>query len=135
MSDGNWFDRWFGRWCVGGDYRGQQSEEESERLSKKWKEEREEERQYRRKSPWFRCDVCRLFHAHRPMPVPLPNENDTRDPVAMTFSYSEGFRGGGECRLQPPVQVEQDETARFPIVADDFWCGQFQDKNTGEVPL
>ena len=62
-----------------------------------------------------RCEQCRFYCAHSP----------GSDPNTISIS-AEGIRGGGECRLRPPVQVENETLARLPIVANDSWCGRFE---------
>jgi hypothetical protein len=61
-----------------------------------------------------RCEQCRFFHAYPP----------ASQPDAIVVS-ADGIRGGGECRLHPPVQIENETLARFPVVSNDCWCGCF----------
>jgi hypothetical protein len=61
-----------------------------------------------------RCDRCRFFHAHPP----------ARSAGEMVFAH-DGVYGGGQCRRHPPVRDELDRVAKFPDVANDFWCGEF----------
>ncbi|MEX0718367.1 MAG: hypothetical protein WD066_17360 [Planctomycetaceae bacterium] len=61
------------------------------------------------------CERCRFFHAHPPADAP----------GRITIS-GDGIRGGGECRLHPPVRVEHETLACFPVVANEDWCGRFE---------
>lgn len=62
-----------------------------------------------------RCDRCRFYHANPPSDQP-----------GMVCIGSDGVFGGGECRHMPPVQVQRNDLARFPLVASDMWCGRFE---------
>lgn len=66
-----------------------------------------------------RCDQCQFFHAN-----PAAGALD-----AIVVSV-DGVRGGGECRRRPPQQSDRETyitfpMARYPIVANDGWCGEF----------
>lgn len=64
-----------------------------------------------------RCDRCRFF---------FPNPPAHR-PGMVTYA-ADGIRGGGECRRKPPTRQEQ-ALGCFTIVADDWWCGEFEDRS------
>jgi hypothetical protein len=34
-------------------------------------------------------------------------------------------QSGEPCRRHPPVRDDLDRVAKFPDVANDFWCGEF----------
>jgi hypothetical protein len=64
-----------------------------------------------------RCDQCQHFSA---------------DPSAGTpeqiIISGDGIRGGGECRRHPPRDPQKPIPwlAEFPVVACEWWCGEFQ---------
>ena len=60
------------------------------------------------------CSSCHFFH---------PNLPASR-PQQITFT-SDGTYGGGECRRHPPRRDDTFPLACFPIVACDWWCGEF----------
>lgn len=43
------------------------------------------------------------------------------------YGDSENSAGYGECRRFPPRKVPTDENG-FPLVEEDVWCGEFQEK-------
>ncbi len=67
-----------------------------------------------------RCDQCRFFHPH-------PPASERGEIVVAT----DGIWGGGECRAQPPVIVDHNTFASFPIVWNDGWCGRFERQPAG----
>lgn len=67
-----------------------------------------------------RCDHCRFFYAHPPAESP--------DQIVIS---NDSIRGGGECRCLPPVRAERDPLSRFPVVANDCWCGRFEPAHSG----
>ena len=62
-----------------------------------------------------RCDQCQFFYPHEP----------AERPGQIQFTAEEIY-GGGQCRRHPPVPDKIDfRTAKFPVVASDYWCGEF----------
>jgi len=62
-----------------------------------------------------RCDQCQFFFAYPP----------AESPDRISFSGDQ-IRGGGECRCNPPVATDEIRSiGSFPIVFNDYWCGQF----------
>lgn len=67
-----------------------------------------------------RCDCCRFFHPNPPAHAP--------DEISMTEEYT---LGGGSCRRNPPIRQEL-QLSCFPIVAGNWWCGEFEARRDTE---
>ena len=66
-----------------------------------------------------RCDKCKYFQANPP----------ADPPYTMSFS-GDMVRGGGECCCRPPTLCTENTytIARFPLVLNEMWCGDFETK-------
>jgi len=63
-----------------------------------------------------RCDQCRHYFGYPP--------SDRPDRISIS---GDEIRGGGECRRNPPVVSEElQPIGSFPVVFNDYWCGQFE---------
>jgi len=68
------------------------------------------------------CGRCRFFHPNPP----------ASKPEVVVFS-ADSVRGGGECRRKNP-SWRQHDVACFPLVAGDWWCGDFEAKQAHGNP-
>lgn len=65
-----------------------------------------------------RCEHCRCFHAYPPASKP--------DAIVVS---ADGLHGGGECRLRPPLLVENGTLARFPVLTASVTWAHLESDN------
>lgn len=63
----------------------------------------------------MRCETCCHFHPECVEVVPSTSPESRPETI-----------GFGECRINPPVRVDNDPLAKFPMVNVTFWCGKYR---------